>query len=449
MSSAVLSVDAIHELVEGRELRRLSETVKDVPTWRLTEFMEETPSTDAAVLFRLLDKDTAVEVFDDLAPATQVDLIDLLGHAETAEVFAELEADEQARLLDESPARVAKRLLASLDQDNQDLVSTLLGYPEKSVGRQMEPALCIARTTESLGDVRERIRAADGIGEESLTELPVVDTGRRLVGILRSIELLRHDDDTSVAEVMSENPDFAETDDDAETIARRILHSGYLVFPVVDRDRRLVGIMPIGDAAAIDRAAIDEDTARAGGSEPLRRPYLLTSVRAVARARATWLVVLALSAVLTVQVLEIFEDTLGAHVVLALFIPLLIGIGGNTGAQAATTVTRALSLGTVRLRDFPAVAFKELRTGLLLGMLLGALAFAVASLIYGVGVGTVIGLTIVLNCSIAAMVGGLVPLAAHACKVDPAVFSTPFISTFCDATGLLVYFSVAIVVLGI
>ena len=270
-----------------------------------------------------------------------------------------------------------------------------------------------------------------------------------LVGKLNPFDLVRSDGDRHVAELMEADPPYAYTSDDAEVVARRVLDSGDLLFPIVDAEKRLVGVFPIGDAAALDKRAVDEDSARAGGAEPLRRPYLLTPVAAVAKSRVVWLLVLALSAVLTVQVLEIFEETLSQVVALALFIPLLTGIGGNTGSQAATTVTRALSLGNVRKRDFVKVAFKELRTGILLGIALGALAFVVASLVYGVGIGTVVGVTIILNCPIAATVGGLVPLVAQACKVDPAVFSTPFISTFCDATGLLLYFTVAITVLGL
>lgn len=162
-----------------------------------------------------------------------------------------------------------------------------------------------------------------------------------------------------------------------------------------------------------------------------------------------WLLVLAVSAALTVQVLELFEDTLSQRVALALFIPLLIGIGGNTGAQAATTVTRAVAVGDVVTRDVWKVALKEVRAGLALGAVLAVLAFVVTSLVYGADIGAVIALTLIFNCPIAATVGGVIPLVARACKVDPAVFSTPFISTFCDATGLLVYFTVAITVLGL
>ena len=190
-------------------------------------------------------------------------------------------------------------------------------------------------------------------------------------------------------------------------------------------------------------------TRRAGAREPLKTPYLQSSTLAITRARVVWLFVLAVSAILTVNVLEIFEGTLEQKVALALFIPLLTGIGGNTGSQAATTVTRALATDEVEGSDAPRVAFKEVRVGLTMGASLGLVGFVVAGAIYGWGIGTVIGLTIVSVCTVAATVGGLMPLAARAIKVDPAVFSTPFISTFCDATGLLIYFSIAKAVLGI
>src|SRR5690606_16516390 len=242
---------------------------------------------------------------------------------------------------------------------------------------------------------------------------------------------------------------FAYADEDAEEAARRCVERGVLAFPVVDREDRLIGILTVDDANRIVAAAGVEDAARAGGAEPLPRPYLLSSVAAIARTRVVWLLVLGVSAVLTVNVLEIFEGTLAENVALALFIPLLTGIGGNTGSQAATTVTRALATGEATPRDLGRVALKELRTGLLLGALLGTLGWAVASLVYGSGIGTVSGLTLVAVCTVAATVGGTTPLVAKAVGVDPAVVSTPFITTFCDATGLLVYFSIAGAVLGL
>lgn len=237
--------------------------------------------------------------------------------------------------------------------------------------------------------------------------------------------------------------------EDAEDAARLCSQQGLLALPVVDRETRLVGILAADDASRILREAEAEDVARAGGSEPLRRPYLSTSILRIARSRVVWLLVLAVSALLTVQVLEVFEATLGDMVALALFIPLLTGTGGNTGSQAATTITRALAVGDVRTRDIAKVMLREVRVGILLGLLLGTLGFALASVVYDLSLGIVIGTTLLCICAMAATVGGSMPLIAKKIKVDPAVFSTPFITTFCDATGLLIYFSIAKAVLGI
>jgi magnesium transporter len=210
-----------------------------------------------------------------------------------------------------------------------------------------------------------------------------------------------------------------------------------------------VGILTIDDAARILKQEESEDAARQGGVEPLRRSYLGTPIRQLVRSRVVWLLVLAVGATLTVQVLDTFEATLAQMTVLALFVPLLIGTGGNTGNQAATTVTRSLALGEVSPRDVLRVLSREIRVGFCLGLLLGTLGFVIAGLIYEWHVGLVIGLTLVAVCTVAASVGGMMPLAARAIRVDPAVFSNPFITTFVDATGLVIYFLIAKTVLGL
>jgi magnesium transporter len=222
-----------------------------------------------------------------------------------------------------------------------------------------------------------------------------------------------------------------------------------LALPVVDQEGRLLGILTVDDALRILEDAESEDTARSGGSEPLRRPYLATPIRRIVRSRVLWLLVLAVGATLTVQVLAVFEATLEQQVVLSLFIPLLIGTGGNTGNQAATTITRALALGDVRTRDVARVLAREIRVGAVLGLLLGAVGFGLTGLLYGAALGAVIGLTLLGVCTLAAAVGGVMPMLGKAIKADPAVFSNPFLTPFVDAAGLVLYFMVAKTVLGI
>lgn len=438
----------IHSLIQDRDLKELAQTVRPMETGAVVDLLEALPTPEAAIVFRLLDKNESVAVFDELDSGAQTELVAEFGQSQIANVFGALDPEDKAWLLDEVPAKVAKRLVDAFEAEDMEAANTLLGYTPQSVGRRMSPAPVRCSPGESAAGILEKIRQG-ATDTEMACRLPVIASDRKLVGVVELADLLSAQPEALVETVMDDHPDFAFTDEDAEHVARRQLDDGDLLLPVVDSEERLVGVLPIADAARIDRNAVAEDQARAGASEPLRRPYLLTSVRTIARARVVWLLVLAISAALTVQVLELFEDTLSQRVALALFIPLLIGIGGNTGAQAATTVTRAVAVGDVGTGDVWKVALKEVRAGILLGAILAVLAFAITSAVYGMDIGAVIAVTLMLNCPIAATVGGVIPLAARACKVDPAVFSTPFISTFCDATGLLVYFTVAIALLGL
>lgn len=448
---ATYDLAEFQQLIKDRDLATVDERLSDLSTRTVSDLFDELPTQEATVVFRLLSKERASDVFDELDAATQAALIESLGYEEVESVFRDLDPEEQAWLLDEVPARVAKRIQRQLPDEQLARANTLLGYPVDSIARRMSAEQVIAHPQETVQVVVERVRHSDA-DSDKLTLVPVIDRDRILLGTISLLDLSRGmllDPETTVGELCDRDAPYARTYENNEEVARRVLDSGDLLLPIVDAENRLVGIFPISDAARIDRGAVAEDIARQGASEPLQRPYLLASVFDVAKSRIVWLMVLAISAVLTVQVLEIFEATLAEVVALALFIPLLTGIGGNTGSQAATTVTRAIGLGNVGVRDLGKVMFKELRTGAVLGVLLSIIAFSIASIFYGVDIGTVIGLTLLLVCPMAATVGGVIPLVAKACKVDPAVFSTPFISTFCDATGLLIYFSIARAVLGL
>ncbi|HIZ35206.1 MAG TPA: magnesium transporter [Candidatus Ruania gallistercoris] len=437
----------IHDLVEQTDLVTLAALTAQTPRPEISELLDRLSAVDAAVVFRLLDKDTAIDVFERLEPAAQADLVTELAEAEVVGVFEALDPDDVVGLLDELPAKVTKRLLQTLSERQRTATAPILGYPQGSIGRKMSPEYLIARPDETVQAVLARARR-DEAAYETIYTVPVVDSSRTLVGIMSLRELMRAEDSDLVSAVMN-TPVSVPAYDRDEVAARRCLDGGLLALPVVDREDRLVGLLTIDDAIRIIRAAEDEDQARAGGSEPLRRTYLLTPVRSITKARIAWLLILAVSAILTVQVLELFEATLAQKVALALFIPLLTGTGGNTGAQAATTVTRALAMNELGTRDAGRVALKELRTGFALGLTLGSLGFAVASLAYEVPIGAVIGLTLLAVCTMSATVGGLMPIISKACRVDPAVFSTPFISTFCDATGLIIYFTIARALLGL
>ncbi|AWB81041.1 magnesium transporter [Corynebacterium yudongzhengii] len=401
----------------------------------------------AALVLRLLPRARSYDAFDALDSAHQAELVDALGDAPITEFFGSLDPDDRVALLDELPAEIAQRLMQTLAQGQRDVTGVVLGYPKRSIGRRMSPQVPMVGLHDTVATALDRLReqAADA---ESIYTVPVVTSDRKLVGVTSLRTLFTADPDERVEELMSE-PEYAHAADNDEETARWFLPLDYLALPIVDDSDRLVGMLTVDDAFDIVEEADNEDAARGGGAEPLQQPYLTTAVVKLVRSRIVWLGVLAVSALLTVQVLDAFEEALQAAVVLSLFIPLLTGTGGNTGNQAATTVTRALALGDVRKKDVFKVLWRELRVGALLGLLLGVAFGLLLGAIYGASIGLVLGLTLTAVCTLAASVGGIMPLLAKAIGADPAVFSNPFITTFVDATGLILYFLIARAVLGI
>ena len=437
----------VEKAVEADDLPAAHDAVMELSVEQVVDVLERLGRTDRAVLYRLLPKDRAIDVFEQLDPSMQSELFRGLRDDQVAAIFADLEPDDRVELLDELPATVASTLMRGLPPADREATAAILGYPQRAIGRRMSPSFVSLRqdmtVEQALDAVRRRLDDA-----ETVYTLPVVDDGRVLVGVVGLRELMSAAPGTVLVDIMNE-PYWARVTDDAEESARRCAELKLLALIVVDSETRLVGILTVDDALRILEAADSEDQARIGGTEPLRRPYLATPVGQLVRSRVVWLLVLALGATLTVQVLEVFESTLDQVVTLALFVPLIIGTGGNTGNQAATTVTRALALDDVTPRDIGGVVARELRVGLSLGVLLGSVAFVLTSLVYDSSVGAVIGLTLVSICTLAATVGGAMPLVAKSIRADPAVFSNPFITTFVDATGLVIYFLVAKAVLGI
>jgi magnesium transporter len=424
-----------------RDLTTISALIREYDATDVVRLLEREDAADRAVLYRLLSRATALEVFELLDPGMRGELLVGLRDEDVAKVFEQLDPDDRAQLIDELPAGVAQKLLHGLSQRERELTAPMLGYPKGSIGRYMSTEYVRLQPQLTLGDALSHVRHR-GMDAETVYTLPVTDPERRVLGVIGLRELVMGRTDAAVAEIMTEPRQLVATDD-AEVSARVVVDANLLAAPVVDGEGRLLGILTVDDASRILEDAEDEDAARQGASEPLRRPYLTTPVWGIVRARVIWLLVLAISALLTVQVLGIFETTLEQVVTLALFIPLLTGTAGNTGAQAATTVTRALAMGEVRARDVLAVAWREVRVGGMLGGLLGVLGFAMTSIFLGIPFGIVIGSTLLFVCTLAATVGGAMPMLAKTLRADPAVFSTPFISTFCDATSLIIYFLVA------
>ncbi len=441
-------MQTLPELIEGADIEALNDWLREANTVEIAEELARLDPEDRAVPFRLLAKDKAIEVFEALDPTDQQALLDSLRDERVVQLFEAMDPDDRARLVDEMPAKVARRLLAGLSPWERALTSTLLGYPEDTAGRIMSPEFVSLRVGMSVEQALDKVRRA-GRSAETVYALPVTDDQRRLIGAVGLRDIVLAEPDQRIGDLMESEVYSARVDDDQETVARLIGEANLLALPIVDTEQRLVGIVTVDDAIEILEEEETEDIARTGGAEPVGRPYFTVSVLRLARTRIVWLFLLIVAASLTVSVLDLFQGDLERVVTLSLFIPLLIGTGGNTGAQSATTVVRALAVGEVRFEDLPRVVLREARVGLVLGIGLGAIAFVPVSLLFGLQMGVIVALSVATICTYASTVGSLLPILAGRAGLDPAVLSAPSITTLVDASGLVIYFLIARAVLGL
>ena len=437
----------VENYLRSHNAEKISELLDEAQLNDIISLIERTSLKRGAVIFRLLPPERAGLVFDALDPYHQAAMVHALGSDGVGSFFEDLGAEDRAMLIDELPPEVAARLMRELDEADHEYTNVVLGYERGTVGRAMSPEIAEIYMDMTAREVCDLLREQHE-DLETLYTLPVIDRARYVQGIVKMRDLFLAADDVKMSELVVDSPTVS-VNDDAEETARWFLPLSLLAVPVVDSNDRLVGIFTFDEAQDIVESEDTEDSARQGGSEALKTPYLATPLITLVKSRIVWLLVLAVSASLTVQVLDVFEGKLEKAVVLSLFIPLLTGTGGNTGNQAATTVTRALALGDVHKSDILKVMWREVRVGLMLGAVLGFLGFLAAWVFFGIEIGIIIGTTLLSVCTMSATVGGAMPIVAKTVGADPAVFSNPFISTFCDATGLVIYFLIATSVLGL
>ena len=438
----------ISELLQGTDLELIDRWLGQADPVEIAEELSRLPRERRAVPFRLLAKDRALEVFELLDPSVQQELLEGLRDANVRQIFEDMDPDDRARLTEEMPATVARRLLAGLSANERRLTATLLGYPEDSAGRLMSPEVASLREGMTVAEALDRLRRI-GRSAETIYALPVTDDRRRLVGALGLRDLVLADADARLSDLMDTDVYSARVDTDQEEVARLMREADLLALPIVDTEDRLVGIVTVDDAMEVLEEEETEDVARVGGAEPLGRPYLATSIAQVMRSRIVWLLVFIGAGAVTVTVLASFESTLAREVQLALFVPLVIGTAGNTGAQSATTITRALAVGEVRLEDLIQVVLREGGTGTLLGATVGTLAFGPIALFAQAPIAAVVALTLLVACSLASLIGSALPIGAKRVGIDPAVMSVPLITALVDACGLVAYFLIARLVLGL
>ncbi|GGH39185.1 magnesium transporter [Microbacterium album] len=438
----------LRQLIEQRRYDEAADWMLRHPRHVVADEIARMPAVEAAAAFRLLDKEQELEVFEELDAPQQQRILEGLRAAEFRSLVEQLDPDDRVRMLHEAPAKVVRRVLADLSPTERIRTTQLLGYPDGSVGRFMTPEVIALREHLTLSQALDVVRR-QGETAESVYTLAVVDGSRHLRGTVGLDDLVLGGPDALVADVMDADPPVVQATDSAEQAARLMRDTNEVNLFVVDSERRLLGLFSFDDAVEVLEEADSDDVARQAGSQRWEGHYMAVGVWRLSRYRALWLSLLLVAATLTVTVTQVFEHTLAQVAQLALFIPMLVGAGGNAGAQAATACVRALALGEVRVSDVWRVVWRETRVGFILGALLAALGVLVSLLFVDLRIAVVVGLSLVLICTWAATIGGTMPLLARKLGIDPAMVSAPLVTTLVDATGLMIYFLIAQAVLGL
>lgn len=445
----------IQGLVESRDFKGLREAMVEFAPADAADLLSSLKPEDRAVVFRLLPAALAADIFEYLEPDQQEELLHGLGQNTVAEILNEMAPDDRTALLEELPGSVTRQLVDLLSPEERRIATQLLGYPENSVGRLMTPDYVAIRDSWTMTEVLEHLRRI-GRDSETMNVLYVVDERGRLRDDIRLREVILTPPEKRVAEIADYHFVSLQATDDQEEAVRAFERYDRVALPVADSQGVLVGIVTVDDILDVATQEATEDIQKIGGVQALEEPYLETGLLSLVRKRAVWLCVLFLGELLTTTAMEHFEAQLAQALVLSLFIPLIISSGGNSGSQAATLIIRALSLGEIGLKDWWRVMRREILSGLALGSVLGGVGFlrivigAQFSTVYGphyVLVGATVGATLVGIVLWGTLSGSMLPFVLRRVGLDPAVSSAPFVATLVDVTGLVIYFSVAVVLL--
>ena len=449
---------ALQKMLEEKKYAALRDILLVMYPSDIAELFYDVEEEKIPLLFRLLPKELAAETFVEMEPEAQELLIRSFSDNELKEIVDELYVDDAADLVEEMPANVVKRILKQADPEMRKSINQILRYPENSAGSLMTTEYVSLRPEMTVEEAILRIRR-QGVDKETIYTCYVTAKDRKLQGIVTVKDLLlAEDDEMKISDIMSTNVISVSTKTDQEEVARMLAKYNFLALPVVDGEDRMVGIITFDDAMDVIEEETTEDMEIMGGMLPSEKTYLRSSAFDLFKNRIPWLMLLMVSATFTGLIITAFEGALAAQVALTAFIPMLMGTGGNSGAQSSVTVIRALSLDELRFADIGIVIWKELRTAILCAIALAVVCFAkiwlVDHLMMGneditLMVNAVVCLTLAATVVLAKLVGACLPLFAKILHLDPAVMASPFISTIVDALSLLVYFLFAKALLGV
>jgi magnesium transporter len=439
----LLLLPEIREMLENRQFDDVKSTLGELFPQDIANLIDDLEEPHRGVLFRLLPRDLSVEVFDELNSDSQLAVINALSDQRVAEILDAMSDDERVELFEDAPPAAVRKLLTLLAPEQHALAVRALGYPEDSVGRMMTPDFVDLDADMTVEQALARIRQV-GLKKETIYTCYVTDRQQQLLGVASLRKLVTAETTIGMRELMNTNVVSVSTNTDQEEAARIVKHYDLIALPVVDSQRRLVGIVTFDDLMDVVEEEVTEDFQQLAAVLPTDASYFDTSFFTMARKRIFWLFILLLLESASGQLLHHYSAALQAMVALSFFIPMFIATAGNAGTQSATLVIRGLATGDIRLRDFGRLLFRECILGVTLGLLLSTVAFARAYVLQqDVGIGLTVGLTLAITLVAANLIGAMLPLFLRALRLDPALVAAPTITTLVDVCGLWIYFEVA------
>ena len=447
----------IKALIDARDFNGLRELFKEWPPADVSEVILDLPEDEQVIIFRILPAALAADVFEYLDVEAQQKLLHGMAHEQVVGILNEMSPDDRTALLEEMPSEAARQLIKLLTPEERQIARSLLGYPEDSVGRLMTPDFIAVHEDWTVQQVLDFVREY-GRDSETLNILYVVDERNRLIDDVRMREFLLRPLTAKVSDIRDQNFAALKVNDSQEEALNLFRKYDRVALPVVDSNNVLVGIVTSDDMLDVAEEEATEDIQKIGGMEALDEPYMRISLWRMVRKRAGWLVILFLGEMLTATAMANYQDEIAKAVVLALFLPLIISSGGNSGSQASTLIIRAMALGEVTLRDWWRVASREIRAGFSLGAILGIIGAGRVALwsilgkeyfhrdLYGPHwplVAATVGIALVGVVLWGSLSGSMLPFILRRLGADPATSSAPFVATLVDVTGLIIYFSIA------
>ena len=441
--------NTIQTLINEKKYFEIRKYLNDLNTVEVSELLNQFESSELIMIFRLLSKNRAADVFSYLDTEHQEMIINTMTDVETKNIFDELYFDDIVDIIEEMPANVVKQILQNTDAKDRHLINQLLKYPDNSAGSIMTTEYMDLKKDMSVSQALSKIRETIEDTENVYT-CYVISKDRKLEGVISLKELITSDDDVILEDLMNRNFVSVHTNDDQEEVAEIIKKYDLIVLPVTDVEGRLLGIITIDDVMDVVEQEATEDFHRMAGISPVEESYLKTSAFKMARQRISWLIILMISATFTGRIIKNYESVLQSVVILSSFIPMLMDTGGNAGAQSSTIVVRALALGEVKPKDTFKILRKEFCISFIVAVVLAAINYLrlITMTRTPLNVALVVSVTLIFVVMISKIIGAFLPVVAKSLKMDPAIMAGPLITTILDALTLTIYFKFATIFLS-